>query len=69
MNQTGHLIRKEATGLEREEIPIKRDEPLKLELMAFIESIRKSIDPKVGGALGKSALDVAVQITEQIRNA
>lgn len=69
MNQCGHLIQKKATGLEREDIPIKPDEPLKLELMAFIESIQKSVDPKVGGALGKSALDVAVQITEQIRNA
>src|SRR5690606_15280923 len=53
MNQSGHLIRKQATGLEKEEIPIERDEPLKLELAAFVESIRKSVDPKVGGALGK----------------
>lgn len=67
MNQGGHLIRKNGSELQREEIPIERDEPLKLELSAFLESIRQATDPKVGGVLGKSALEVAITITEQVR--
>lgn len=67
MNQSGHLIRKQGVALEREDIPIERDEPLKLELAAFLESIRQARDPKVGPALGRSALEVAITVTEQIR--
>lgn len=67
MNQSGHLIRKAEGKLEREDIPIERDEPLKLELSSFLESIRKAADPKVGAMLGKSALEVAITITEQVR--
>lgn len=67
MNQSGHLIRKKDAKLEREDIPIERDEPLKLELVAFLESIRQATDPKVGAVLGRSALEVAITITEQVR--
>lgn len=67
MNQSGHLIRKDGFQLNREEIPIERDEPLKLELSAFLKSIQKSLDPKVDGRLARSALEVAIAITEQIR--
>jgi predicted dehydrogenase len=51
------------------EIPIEKGEPLALELAHFIESVAKAKEPKVGGALGKSALEVAIAITEQIRAA
>lgn len=67
MNQKGHLIRKDGAELRREDIPIERDEPLKLELAAFVESVRQTTDPKVGAALGRSALEVAITITEQVR--
>lgn len=67
MNQKGHLIRKNGAALDREEIPIERDEPLKLELAAFLESVRHATDPKVGAVLGRSALEVAIAITEQVR--
>lgn len=67
MNQAGHLVRKQEGQLQREDIPIERDEPLKLELAAFVDSVRHATDPKVGGALGKTALDVAIRITEQVR--
>lgn len=67
MNQSGHLVRRQNGSLEREEIPIERDEPLRLELAAFLESTRKATDPKVGAALGKTALEVAIAVTEQIQ--
>jgi predicted dehydrogenase len=52
-----------------QEIPIEKGEPLALELAHFVESVAKAKQPKVGAALGKSALEVAITITEQIRAA
>ena len=49
------------------EIPIEKGEPLALELAHFVESVSRAKQPKVGAALGKSALEVAITITEQIR--
>lgn len=49
------------------EIPIEKGEPLALELASFVESVREVHQPKVGAALGKSALEVAIAITEQIK--
>jgi predicted dehydrogenase len=51
------------------QIPIEKGEPLALELAHFVESVAKARQPKVGAALGKSALEVAIAITEQIRDA
>ena len=50
----------------REPVPIERDEPLKLELQNFIDSIRHHRDPLVTGEAAKQALEVAMEITEQI---
>lgn len=49
------------------EIPIEKGEPLAIELAHFLESVREAKEPKVGAALGKSALEVAIAITDQIR--
>ena len=51
----------------REPLPIERDEPLKLELQHFIDSVRHRRDPLVTGEAGKQALEVAMEITEQVR--
>lgn len=51
------------------EIPIEKGEPLAIELAHFVESVSEARQPKVGGALGKSALEVAITITDQIRKA
>ena len=40
----------------------REGEPLALELAHFVESVAKAKQPKVGGALGKSALEVAITI-------
>ncbi len=67
MHQSGHFLRKEGSELVREEIPIEKDEPLKLELASFAQVVREAGQPKVGAELGRSALDVAIQITEMIQ--
>jgi predicted dehydrogenase len=66
MNQSGHFLRKKGAELVREEIPIEKDEPLKLELTSFLEVVKHAGKPKVGADLGKSALELAIQITELI---
>jgi predicted dehydrogenase len=52
----------------REPVPIEKDEPLKLELTSFVECIRQHREPVVSGASAKRALDVALRITDLIRN-
>ncbi len=49
------------------DIPIEKGEPLALELAHFVDAVRAASQPKVGAALGKSALEIAITITEQIR--
>ncbi len=66
MNQQGHLLRKEKDELIKEDIPIQKGEPLMLELASFVECIKNASLPKVDVALGKNALELAIQITEQI---
>jgi predicted dehydrogenase len=50
-----------------EPVPLEKGEPLALELAHFVDSVQKAKQPKVGAALGKTALEVAITITEQIR--
>ncbi|OIR14952.1 scyllo-inositol 2-dehydrogenase [mine drainage metagenome] len=85
MNQSGHLVRKQGmlefagriiAGAKPaevpppvEEIPLAKGEPLALELADFVESVARAKEPKVGGSLAKSALEVAIGVTEQIRAA
>lgn len=66
MNQSGHFLRKEGHELVREQIPIEKDEPLKLELASFAEVVRETGSPKVGAELGKTSLEIAIQITKMI---
>ena len=59
----------DASSIPVQEIPIEKDEPLKLELVHFTESVAASTQPKVGAMLAKTALEVALQITAQIKAA
>ncbi|MDD2763601.1 MAG: Gfo/Idh/MocA family oxidoreductase [Opitutaceae bacterium] len=59
----------DASAIPVHEIPIEKGEPLALELASFVDSVAKARQPKVGAALGRSALEVAIAITEQIHAA
>jgi predicted dehydrogenase len=50
-----------------EPVPLEKGEPLALELAHFVESVSAAKQPKVGAALGRTALEVAIAITDQIR--
>lgn len=67
MNQAGHVVKVKDGELGSQEVPIEKGEPLKLELASFVESVKERKAPKVGGELGRTALELAIQITRQIR--
>jgi predicted dehydrogenase len=50
----------------REPVEIERDEPLKRELISFVECARAGAQPKVSGREATAALELALEITRQI---
>lgn len=66
MNQAGHFLRKEGEELIREKIPIEKDEPLKLEIESFVKVVEEAGEPKVGADLGRSALELAIRVSDLI---
>ena len=50
-----------------EPLPVKKDEPLKLELAAFAKAVREGSVPVVSGEDGIRALALVERITDQIR--
>lgn len=67
--QVGLASASDAASIPVHEIPLEKGEPLAIELAHFIESVTRAQEPKVGAGLGKSALAVALAITDQIRQA
>ena len=65
-NQSGEVYRRSATGIEREEVEIEREEPLKQQLASFIECAATGRAPRVSGFQAAAALELAVEITKRI---
>jgi predicted dehydrogenase len=65
-NQAGEIYRKIGPQITREKIQVQKDEPLKLELASFVDCALARRAPVVSGAQAAAALDVAMQITDQI---
>jgi predicted dehydrogenase len=53
----------------REPVPIRKEEPLRLELQSFLACVADRQAPLVSGVSAKRALDLAFEITRQIENA
>jgi predicted dehydrogenase len=53
----------------REPVPVEKQEPLKLELAAFVECARLGLQPRVSGSEAAKALELALRITEEIEQA
>jgi predicted dehydrogenase len=68
-NQSGEIYRRTANGIEREDVEIERDEPLKRQLASFIECAATGNAPKVSGFQATAALELAVEITKRIESA
>ena len=65
-DQSGEIYRKIGTQITKEKIKVEKDEPLKLELAAFVDCVRNRAAPRVGGAQASKALEIAMKITQQI---
>lgn len=64
--QSGEMYWKEGMEIKKGEVEIEKDEPLKLELEAFVGCIARGETPAVTGHHGAAALDVALEITNKI---
>jgi predicted dehydrogenase len=65
-DQSGVIYRKLDAQIVKENIKVEKDEPLKLELSAFVDCVRSRGAPRVDGRQAAVALDIAMRITEQI---
>ena len=68
-NQTGEIYRKAGGRIERAAVEIEKEEPLKRQLLSFIECARSGSRPKVTGFEATAALELAVEITKRIEAA
>lgn len=65
-NQSGEIYRRGPGGIERAPVEIEKEEPLKRQLLAFIECARTGLRPKVSGFEATAALELAMEITRRI---
>jgi predicted dehydrogenase len=64
--QSGEMFWKEGGAIQKATVEVEKDEPLKLELAAFVESVQEGKTPAVTGKQGADALAIALEITRQI---
>lgn len=65
-NQSGEIYRKADGRITRDKVQIEREEPLKRELLSFIECASTGRAPRVSGFQATAALELAVEITKRI---
>ena len=65
--QAGELYRRQDGRIVRSAVPIKKGEPLAIELAAFIDCVRQRKQPLVSGEQGMYALRLAAEICRQLR--
>ena len=64
--QSGEIYRRESGKITRDKVPIEREEPLKQQLVSFIECASTGRQPRVSGFQATAALELAVEITKRI---
>jgi len=64
--QAGEIYRLENGKITRDKVPIEREEPLKQQLVSFIECASTGRQPRVSGFQATAALELAVEITKRI---
>ena len=64
--QSGEIYRREDGKIRRDKVPIERHEPLKQQLVSFLECASTGRQPKVSGFQATAALELAVEITKRI---
>ena len=64
--QSGEIYRRESGKITRDKVPIEREEPLKQQLVSFIECAGSGREPRVSGFQAIAALELAVEITRKM---
>jgi hypothetical protein len=64
--QSGEIYRLESGKIARDKVPIEREEPLKQQLVSFVECATTGREPKVSGFQATAALELAIEITKKI---
>jgi len=64
--QSGEIYRRESGKITRDKVPIEREEPLKQQLVSFIECASTGRQPRVSGFQATAALELAVEITKRV---
>ena len=64
--QSAGMYRMGEGGIEKVEVNVEKDEPLKLELASFVQCAIVGSVPQVSGQQGAAALDLALEITNLI---
>ena len=60
------VYRKSGAMINKENLPIEKEQPLQKELESFIDCVRTRKEPLVSGAVAKEAMKVALEIQNQI---
>lgn len=68
MNITRYFKKGSENGIASESIDIQDKEPLKEELVDFVRCVKERRNPRVSAKEGRDALEVALRITNNIRN-
>lgn len=66
-NQSGEIYQLVNGRIVRESVAVEKDEPLKRELHSFVDCCRRGGEPVVSGSGAAAALELAIDITERIR--
>jgi predicted dehydrogenase len=66
--QSGEIFRLENGKIRCDKVPIEREEPLKQQLVSFIECASTGRAPRVSGFQASAALELAVEITKKIED-
>ena len=65
-NQSGEIYRRSNGRITRDKVPIEREEPLKRQLISFVECASTGDAPRVSGFQATAALELAVEITKRV---
>jgi predicted dehydrogenase len=65
-NQSGEIYRRENGRITRDKVQIEKGEPLKRQLMSFVDCARTGRAPRVSGFQATAALELAVEITKRL---
>jgi len=65
-NEEAFIYKKTPLGITKETLPIEKEQPLKKELISFVDCIIQNKPPLVSGEVAREALAVAFDIRKQI---